>query len=170
MQKLYEVSYEILDDGTVALEQQSGVDEPNVIWLHPEQVRFIARRVCGMSEATAAKVKDLERKLSVITDRLEQLVTADWFRKGVINECDDGIEMIAKLDGLVDLAVEMDGGRLLPDEPKPEEKQPASKPKGDVAQLGLGIDEGERQRIIAECDETIARNKALLAQLMGGAQ
>lgn len=30
---------------------------------------------------------------------------------------------------------------------------------------GLGIDEGERQRVIAECDETIARNKALLASL-----
>ena len=35
---------------------------------------------------------------------------------------------------------------------------------------GLGIDEGERVRVVAECDEVIARNEALLAELMGGAQ
>ena len=33
---------------------------------------------------------------------------------------------------------------------------------------GLGIDEGERQRVIAEADAVIARNKALLAELIGG--
>ncbi|WP_305073882.1 hypothetical protein [Propionivibrio sp.] len=123
MQKLHEISFDILDDGTISLEQQSGVDESSVIWLHPEQVRFIARRVCGLNEATATKVSDLERKLSVLTDRLESLVVADWFRKGIINECGDGVEMIAKLDGLVDLAIEMDGGRLLPFEPKAEPKK-----------------------------------------------
>ena len=35
---------------------------------------------------------------------------------------------------------------------------------------GNGIDEGRRARVVAECDEVIARNEALLAELMGGAQ
>ena len=34
---------------------------------------------------------------------------------------------------------------------------------------GLGIDEGERARIVAECDATIARHKALLADMIGSA-
>ena len=120
MEQMHEISFEQISDGSIRLEQLSGHDERDVIILHPEQLRFIARRMAGMKPDTAALVEDLERKLSVITDRLEHLVTDNWFRKGIINECSDGIEMMAKLDGLVDLCVEMDGGRLLPSESKPE--------------------------------------------------
>ncbi len=120
-QHFHDLSFDLQDDGTVKL-TQTDCGEDYVITAHPEQIAFIARRVCGMSVTTAKQVEDLERKLSVITDRLERLVTDDWFRKGIINECGDGIEMIAKLDGLVDLAVEMDGGRLLPSEPKTESR------------------------------------------------
>ena len=120
-QRFYDLSFNLQDDGTVQL-TQTDCGEDYIITAHPEQLAFIARRVCGMSITTAEQVEDLERKLSVITDRLERLVTDKWFRKGIIEECGDGIEMIAKLDGLVDLAVEMDGGRLLPSEPKPESK------------------------------------------------
>lgn len=76
-----------------------------------------------MNNTTAEQVQDLDRKLSVITDRLENLVTADWFRKDILDGCGNGIEILAKLDGLVDLCIEMDGGRLLPSEPKPEPKK-----------------------------------------------
>lgn len=127
-QQFHDLSFTRMDDGTIRLEQQSGVDEPNVIVVHPEQILFVARRLCGMSSETAAKARDLERKLAVITDRLERLVTDKWFRDGIIKECGDGIEMITRLDGLVDLAVEMDGGRLLPNEPKPNQ-EPESKLK-----------------------------------------
>ena len=141
MEKMYEVGFEIIDDGTVKLDQQSGVEEPNVIWIHPEQLRFITRRLCGLNEATASQVQDLERKLSVLTDRLERLVTAKWFRDGIINDCGDFAEMLSKLDGLVDLAIEMDGGRLLPSEPKPEPKKPSKyptpKPPANHQQLDL---------------------------------
>ena len=120
-QRFHDLAFDLMDDGTVKL-TQTDCGEDYVITAHPEQIAFIARRVCGMSITTTEQVEDLERKLSVITDRLERLVTDKWFRKGIIEECGDGIEMIAKLDGLVDLAVEMDGGRLLPSEPKPESK------------------------------------------------
>ena len=75
-----------------------------------------------MSSETASQVQDLERKLAVLTDRLETLVTDRWFRKGILDSCGDGIQTITKLDALVDLAVEMDGGRLLPNEPELETK------------------------------------------------
>lgn len=136
-QRFHDLTFDLLDDGTVKL-TQTDCGEDYIITAHPEQIAFIARRVCGMSITTAEQVEDLERKLSVLTDRLEHLVTADWFRKGIINECGDGIEMIAKLDGLLDLAVEMDGGRLLPSEAKPEPKKvskfPTPKPPANYQQ------------------------------------
>ena len=141
MEQMHEISFEQIKDGSIRLEQQSGVDEPSVILLHPEQLKYITRRICGMSETTARQVKDLERKLSVITDRMERLVTEDWFRKGIIDGCADFAEILERLDGIVVLAVEMDGGRLLPSEPKPEakvQKTNATK-REDGLQLGLEL-------------------------------
>ena len=136
-QHFHDLTFDLMDDGTVKL-TQTDCGEDYIITAHPEQIAFIARRVCGMSIATAEQVEDLERKLSVLTDRLECLVTDKWFRKGIVEECGDGIEMIAKLDGLLDLAVEMDGGRLLPSEAKPEPKKvskfPTPKPPANYQQ------------------------------------
>ena len=120
MEQMHEITFERIADGAIRLEQQSGVDEPNVILLHSEQLKYVTRRMCGMDSATAARVEDLERKLSVITDRLETLVCEKWFRDEILERCGNGAEMINRLDGLVDLAIEMDGGRLLPSDPKPE--------------------------------------------------
>ena len=130
MNTLYEISFEKLDDGTIEIRQPCGLEEPSVIYLHPDQLKYIARQVAGLSETTAKQVEDLERKLSVITDRLETLVCEKWFRDEILDRCGNGAEMINKLDGLVDLAIEMDGGRLLPSEPKPEpEPKKEGKPK-----------------------------------------
>lgn len=118
-QHFHDLTFTLMDDGTVKLTQTDCGDD-YIITAHPEQLRFITRRLCGMNEATAATVENLERKLSVLTDRLERLISDDWFRKGIIDGCGDFAEMLARLDGLVDLAIEMDGGRLLPSEPKPE--------------------------------------------------
>ena len=121
-QRFHDLAFDLMDDGTVKL-TQTDCGEDYVITAHPEQIVFIARRLCGMSITTAEQVQDLERKLSVIADRLEKIVDADWFRNNIIKECGDGIEIIAKLDGLVDLAIEYDGGRLLPS----DAQTPASK-------------------------------------------
>lgn len=124
MEKMHEVSFELLEDGSISLEQQYGVDDPNVIYLHPEQLKFITRRMCGMDSATAACVEDLERKIAVLTDRLGKLVEASWFRSSIIDRCGDGVEIIARLDGVLDLAIEFDGGRLLPSDEAKEEAEP----------------------------------------------
>ncbi len=124
-QHFHDLAFDLMDDGTVKL-TQTDCGEDYIITAHPEQIVFIARQLCGMNSATASQVQDLERKLSVLTDRLERLVTDRWFRDGIIDGCADFAEMLASLDGLVDLAVEMDGGRLLPSDPKPE---PPPEPK-----------------------------------------
>jgi len=138
-ERFYDLSFEKTPDGVRLTQTDCG--EEYVVVAHPDQLKYIARRLCGMDEATARQVSDLERKLSVLTDRLEALVTAGWFRDQIIKECGDGIEMIAKLDGLVDLAVEMDGGRLLPSEPKPLPKKvskfPTPQPPANFQQADL---------------------------------
>lgn len=115
MTKMYEVSFEKLEDGTIRLDQQCGVDEPSVIDLHPEQLRFIARRMAGFKPETAGKVEELERRIAVLTDKLQNVVCNKSFRSGLIEGIGEGFEYLAKLDGLLDLAMEFDGGRLEPE-------------------------------------------------------
>lgn len=114
MEQMHEISFSLNDaDGAIRLEQPNGFDEPDVVLLHPEQLAFISRRMVGMTEATAAQVADLERKLAVLAGDLENIVTDNDIRRQII-ECPDGPEIITRLDGLLDLATEFDGGRLKP--------------------------------------------------------
>lgn len=141
--KWHDLTIDRLPDGGIHLEQQSGCEEPSVIHLHPEQLLFIARRLCGMKPETAEKVADLERRIAVLTDRLGQFVNDQDIRNDVIDRCADGIEYIVRLDGLLDLAIEFDGNRLLPDDP-PEpkvisDKFKPGKPPKNGQQLGLAV-------------------------------
>lgn len=113
--RFYDLEFEMMKDGVICLTQQWGVDEPNVIHLHQEQVLFIARRLCGMKPETAGKVAELERRIAVLTDKLQNFVCNKAFRGDLIEGIGEGFEYLAKLDGLLDLALEMDGGRLEPE-------------------------------------------------------
>ena len=104
-----------LPDGGIHLEQQSGIDDPNVIHLHPEQILFVARSLCGMKPETAGKVTELERRIAVLTDKLQSLACDGMFRSELIERCGHGFEYLAKLDAVLDLALEFDGGRLEPE-------------------------------------------------------
>lgn len=132
MTQFYDLDFQRLEDGTIRLEQKDYCGESVFIDAHPEQIKFIARRLCGMSEAIAGQVEDLERKLAVLTDRLERLVSDKWFRNQVVDGCGDFAEILSKLDGLVDLAIEMDGGRLMPLDPPTEPKKDAPCSKNDT--------------------------------------
>ena len=139
----HDLTFDRLKDGGIHLEQSAGLEEPNVIHLHPEQVLFIARQLCGMKPETAEKVADLERKLAILCDRLGQFVNDHDIRNDMIDRCRDGIEYIVRLDGLLDLAIEFDGNRLLPNDP-PEPKvisdkfKPMAPPKTQE-QLSLAV-------------------------------
>ena len=123
MEQMHEISFKHVNDGSIRLEQQSGVDEPNMIWLHPEQLKYITRRICGMDSATAASIKDLERKLSILSAGLERFVCDADIRAEILDQCGNGPELINRLHGILILAREYDGARLTP-----KDLHPAFKP------------------------------------------
>ena len=112
MEQFFDVAFSRTDDGAVRLEQIDYAGESSVILLHPAQLKYIAFQLCGFREETAERVEDLQRRISILSDRLESLTTDKWFRETVL-EGDDGCEALIKLDGLTDLAIEFDGGRLM---------------------------------------------------------
>jgi len=140
-----------LPDGGIHLEQQSGIDDPNVIHLHPEQLLFVARQLCGMTSHTAEQVQELERRIAVLTDKLQNLVCSKAFRSDLIEQIGDGFEYLAKLDGLLDLALEFDGGRLeLGHTQSPDDDNKPICPPSAVAQA-----KQKRPRTIAEGGEQL---------------
>jgi len=113
--RFQDLNYCQLDGGTIRLEQIGYTGEATIIDAHPEQLLFVARRLCGMKQETAAQVVDLERRIAVLADKLQNIVSDRAFRSDLIERIGDGFEYIAKLDALLDLAMEFDGGRLEPE-------------------------------------------------------
>lgn len=118
--RFYNLTFNKLSDGAIRL-TQTECGEDCIIDAHPEQILFIARQLCGMKSETSQQVSDLERRIAVLADDLQKLVCADWFRKEIIKYCGHGVEMLCRLDALLDLAIEFDGGRLEPEEHAPED-------------------------------------------------
>jgi hypothetical protein len=124
-----------LPDGGIHLEQQSGLEEPNVIRLHPEQLLFAARQLCGMTSHMAEQVPELERRIAILTDKLQSIVCNKAFRSDLIEQIGDGFEYLAKFDGLLDLALEFDGGRLEPEHTQsPDDDDKPINPPSAIAQ------------------------------------
>ena len=122
MEQMHEISFELIEDGSIRLEQQSGVDEPNTIWLHPEQLKYITRRTCGMNGATAESIEAIERKLSILAAGLEGFVCDSSIRGEILDRCGNGLELITRLDWLLNLAWEYDDQRLTPEDLQPPDK------------------------------------------------
>ena len=102
--QFYDLKFTQQADGSIRLTQSE----------HGEDY-IIARRLCGMTSHTAEQVQELERRIAVLTDKLQSLVCNKAFRTDLIERLGDGFAYLAKLDGLLDLALEFDGGRLEPD-------------------------------------------------------
>ncbi|MBI2276332.1 MAG: hypothetical protein HYU74_03155 [Dechloromonas sp.] len=62
---------------------------------------------------------DLERRLTVLTEKLEDIICKDHYRSDILENCDYGAEIIIRLDSLLDLAYEFDRGRLTPERHNP---------------------------------------------------
>ncbi len=115
MEKFHDLSFSRQPDGSIRLVQDDRIDEAAIIDAHPEQIVFIARRLCGMQPETADKVAELERRIAVLTDKLQSFACDGMFRSELIERCGHGFEYLAKLDAVLDLALEFDGGRLEPE-------------------------------------------------------
>ena len=128
MPKFHDLDFKKLSDGSIRLTQDDRMGEASVIDIHPEQLLYMARQLCGMQPETAAVVKDLERKLAVLDAGIAALVLDDGIRTEIIERCGSGIEIILRLDALYDLAVEFTVG-LTPYYDHPN-LLPKSKPTG----------------------------------------
>jgi len=71
--RFYDLTFETLGSGAIRL-RQSAFDEDRVIDLHIQQVLFVARSICETNPETTNKVADLERRIAVLTDKLQNIV------------------------------------------------------------------------------------------------
>ena len=122
MEQMHEIRFEEIEDGSIRLEQQSAHGERDVIFLHPEQLKYITRRTCGMDGATADSIEALERKLSILAAGLERFVCDSSIRGEILDQCGNGMELVTRLDWLLNLAWEYDGQRLTPEDLEPNDK------------------------------------------------
>lgn len=145
--RLHDLEAFRLADGTIRLSQQSGIDEPSVIDLNHSQLEYLGK-VFGIG-----REKELERRLAVLADKFQDIVCSNYWRSEILERLGDGMELLVRLDALVDLALEFDGGRLKPAEPeetdevvppdgaepKPSRFQPMAPPTKPDGQLGLTL-------------------------------
>ena len=132
MEKFYDLSFSRQPDGSIRL-LQSNCGEDHIIDAHPEQIKFIAHQLCGTKLETAAKVVDLERRIAVLTDKLQNILCNETFRRNLIEGIGEGFEYLAKLDGLLDLALELDGGRLEPEGHAPDDCEMSPLPPNAIS-------------------------------------
>ena len=113
---MFDIEFELLDDGSVRLEQEhAGPVAPNLILLHPEQLKFITRRACGMEAETAEQVEELERRISILAKLISSFVCDATIREEINDQCESGVEFMVRLDSLLNMAWEYDSKRLSPE-------------------------------------------------------
>ena len=138
---MHNVKVTTSDSGDIIL-TQCEFDCDDKVYQHPEQLRLIARRVAGLKESTVDQVADLERKIGVLASGISSFVCDTSIRTEIIDHCPSSFEFIERLDGLLNLALEYDGGRLLPDDMdrcgnKPICDDFSHKPKDTAAHKGV---------------------------------
>jgi len=149
--RFYDLNFSRLADGTIRL-TQTDCGEDCIIDTHPEQLRYIVAQVFGQTTDLSGRVDGFARRIAVLTDKLQDIVCNKAFRTDLLAG-GNGFEYLARLDALMNLALEFDGGRLEPeehDESYPKHSGGVSKPMAhsmanhsvrntDTAQLGLNV-------------------------------
>jgi len=108
-EKFPELTFEIQHDQMVLIEQTQNHERVR-IEIHPQQLAHIGRALFDGKSSVGARVKDLERKISVLTDRIEDLVTDSFIRDELTERSAYASEILSKLDHLYELATEFDSG------------------------------------------------------------
>ncbi|MBI4999072.1 MAG: hypothetical protein HZC22_19655, partial [Rhodocyclales bacterium] len=94
-ERMYDLSFEFLDDGTLRLEQSSGCGETVLVDLHPAQLRLLCERA-NLTKPTALLLDRLEaghvRRLRTHLERIQRLVDDDTFFNDLFDRMPDGVE------------------------------------------------------------------------------
>lgn len=110
-QQFFDLKFEQAENGVIRLQQLDYAGGSATIVLHPAQIKHIAEvfglvKVCKTDPALQAENATLRRRLRVIADRLCGFAGQEVYRFDVVNHCTSGVEMLAVLDSICDLAVE----------------------------------------------------------------
>lgn len=104
-----DLAFEVQDNGLIALAQWQN-HEKVVIDVHPQQLAHIGRALFKGKNPATERIEELERRLAVLSEKIQDFVMDDWNRGEIIERCGSGDVMLAQLDALRDLAWEFDGG------------------------------------------------------------
>lgn len=103
-EQFHDLGFEVLDDGTVRLEQRDYCGESVLIDLHPFQLEYIARSVQpNAPNWMAERITTLERRLRWLRDRFEETRAAaprDMYL------CPEAFEFDAWIQASIDVANE----------------------------------------------------------------
>lgn len=104
-----QLTFSVEADGSILLEQIQN-HESVKISLHPQQLAHIGRALFSGRSAKDAQIADLQRKITVLTDRIGDLVGDKFFRTQIIDRCGDWEVILARWDHIFELACEFDCG------------------------------------------------------------
>jgi len=104
-----DLSFELQSNGLILIEQYQNL-EPVRIDVHLQQLAHMGRVLFSGRRTADKRIRDLERRISVLRERIESFVKDSYHRQEIIERIGEGMAMVAELDALLDLAHEFDGG------------------------------------------------------------
>lgn len=96
-EKMFDLEFAQLEDGTVRLTQTDYAGESYIIDLHPAQLRHIAERAGVMSIGSDGIAA---RRLLIVADRLTELACTEFYRDEIMERCALGGQFLTDLDGV----------------------------------------------------------------------
>ncbi len=107
-EQFYDLSFEVLDDGTVRLEQRDYCGDSVILDAHPQQIIHIARTVTATSPKrttiASERIAILERRLRWLRDRFEETRAA--VPHDMFDRCPEAFEFDAWVQASIDVANE----------------------------------------------------------------
>lgn len=104
-----DLSFELQSDGLILIEQYQN-HEPVRVDIHLQQLAHMGRVLFNGKGTADKRIREQNRRLSVLRERIEVFVKDPYHRQEIIERCGEGMAMLAQLDALLDLAYEFDGG------------------------------------------------------------
>lgn len=132
-EQFYDLSFEVLEDGTIRMEQGDTCGESVIVDAHPQQIIHIARTVSAarrtQPNASAERIATLERRLRWLRDRFEEAYAA--LPSDIYERCGGASEFDTWLQASIDVSTEYCAD-LMPVAPEVRES-PKSVPEQDPA-------------------------------------
>lgn len=134
------LAFEVQGNGFVVLEQWQN-QERVAIDVHPQQLAHIGRALFNGKNPAAERIEELERRLAVLSEKIQDFVMDDYNRGEIIERCGSGDVMLAQLDALRDLAWEFDGG-LVPRYVVEADERVEQAQNRNSSEIGTGTEKG----------------------------